>query len=74
MPRRAGLEPLISGDPAQAALKLLAGLVQREALVLTYSDTLMMIGAVFVVGVIADAAGPPAADDVLALTTSFPPG
>src|SRR4029079_15761118 len=25
------LEPLISGDPAQAALKLLAGLVQREA-------------------------------------------
>jgi len=46
------LEPLISGDPAQAALKLLAGLVQREALVLTYSDTLMMIGAVFVAGVI----------------------
>jgi DHA2 family multidrug resistance protein len=46
------LEPLISGNPAQAALKLLAGLVQREALVLTYSDTLMMIGAVFVAGVI----------------------
>ena len=46
------LEPLISGDPAQAAIKLLAGLVQREALVLTYSDALMMIGAVFVVGVI----------------------
>ncbi len=48
----ARLESLISGDPAQAALKLLAGLVQREALVLTYSDALMMIGAVFVVGVI----------------------
>jgi MFS transporter, DHA2 family, multidrug resistance protein len=47
----ARFEALISGDPAQAALKLLAGLVQREALVLTYSDALMMIGAVFVVGV-----------------------
>jgi DHA2 family multidrug resistance protein len=45
-------EMLISGDPAQAALKLLAGLVQREALVLSYSDALMMIGAVFVVGVV----------------------
>ena len=44
-------EPLISGDPAQAAIKLLAGVVQREALVLTYGDALLMIGAVFVVGV-----------------------
>jgi MFS transporter, DHA2 family, multidrug resistance protein len=44
-------EPLISGDPAQAALKLLAGVVQREALVLTYSDALLMIGVVFLVGV-----------------------
>ncbi|HEX2151209.1 MAG TPA: DHA2 family efflux MFS transporter permease subunit [Stellaceae bacterium] len=44
-------EPLISGDPAQAAIKLLAGIVQREALVLTYSDALLMIGAVFLVGV-----------------------
>src|SRR4029079_7728656 len=33
--RTGHLEPLISGNPAQAALKLLAGLVQREALVLT---------------------------------------
>jgi MFS transporter, DHA2 family, multidrug resistance protein len=48
----ARLEALISGDPAQAALKLLAGLVQREALVLSYSDALMMIGAVFVVGAV----------------------
>src|SRR3954447_4900358 len=45
-------ETMIPGDPAQAALKLLAGVVQREALVLSYSDTLMMIGAVFVVGVL----------------------
>jgi len=43
-------EPLISGDPAQAALEVLADLVQREALVLTYNDALLMIGAVFVVG------------------------
>jgi DHA2 family multidrug resistance protein len=44
-------EPLISGDPAPVALKLLAGVVQREALVLTYSDAIMMIGVVFLVGV-----------------------
>ena len=45
------LDMLIPGDPAQAALKLLAGVVQREALVLSYSDALLMIGAVFVAGV-----------------------
>ena len=45
------LDGLIPGDPAQAALKLLAGLVQREALVLSYSDALMLIGIVFVIGV-----------------------
>jgi DHA2 family multidrug resistance protein len=44
-------DTLIPGDPAHAALKLLAGIVQREALVLSYADALMMIGAVFVVGV-----------------------
>jgi DHA2 family multidrug resistance protein len=44
-------ETLLSGDPTQATLKLLAGMVQREALVLSYSDVLMMIGAVFVAGV-----------------------
>ena len=46
------LETLIPGDPSLAALKLLAAVVQREALVLAYSDVLMMIGAVFVVGLI----------------------
>ena len=46
------LETMLSGDPAQAALKLLAGVVQREALVLSYSDLFMVIGAVFVAGVI----------------------
>ena len=43
-------ESLIPGDPGQAALKLLANMVQREALVLTYNDVLLLIGAVFVVG------------------------
>ncbi len=39
---------LIPGDPRQAAVRLLANLVQREALVLTYNDILMLIGGVFV--------------------------
>jgi DHA2 family multidrug resistance protein len=41
-------DSLIPGDPSHAALKLLAGLVQREALVMTYNDVLMLIGGVFV--------------------------
>ena len=39
---------LVPGDAGRAALKLLANLVQREALVLTYNDVIMLIGAVFV--------------------------
>jgi len=39
---------LIPGDAGRAALKLLANLVQREALVLTYNDVIMLIGGVFV--------------------------
>ena len=42
--------PLISGDAHHAALKTLANLVHREALVLTYNDLLMLIGAFFVMG------------------------
>ncbi len=41
---------LIAGDPGRAALKTLANLVQREALVLTYNDLLLLIGALFVFG------------------------
>ena len=41
---------LISGDPSRAAVKMLATLVQREALVLTYNDLLLLIGALFIVG------------------------
>jgi DHA2 family multidrug resistance protein len=38
---------LIPGDSARAAIKLLADTVQREALVLTYNDLLMLLGAAF---------------------------
>ena len=41
-------EGLITGDAGRAAIKLLAGVVQREALVLTYNDALMAIGFVFI--------------------------
>ena len=43
-------DSLIHGDPSQAAIKLLAKLVQREALVLTYNDLLLAIGGLFVFG------------------------
>ena len=39
---------LVPGDAGRAALKLLANMVQREALVLTYNDVIMLIGGVFV--------------------------
>jgi DHA2 family multidrug resistance protein len=42
------LDALVPGDASRAALKLLANLVQREALVLTYNDAIMMIGGLFV--------------------------
>ena len=38
---------LIPGDPHQAALQLLANLVHREALVLTYNDVLLLLGGLF---------------------------
>ena len=41
-------DALVPGDPGHAAIKLLANLVQREALVLTYNDAIMMIGGLFV--------------------------
>jgi DHA2 family multidrug resistance protein len=42
------LDALVPGDTGRAAVKLLANLVQREALVMTYNDVLMLIGGVFV--------------------------
>lgn len=44
------LDTLVPGDPRHAAMKLLANLVQREALVLTYNDLLLLIGCLFVFG------------------------
>jgi DHA2 family multidrug resistance protein len=38
---------LIPGDSARAAIKLLADTVQREALVLSYNDLLLLLGAAF---------------------------
>ncbi len=43
-------DSLIAGDPSRAAIKLLANLVQREALVMTYNDVLMLLGGLFVCG------------------------
>ena len=45
------LSLLIPGDPNHAAREMLANLVQREALVLTYNDLLLLIGGFFVIGV-----------------------
>jgi len=42
------LDALVPGDTGRAAIKLLANLVQREALVMTYNDALMLIGSLFV--------------------------
>ncbi|HYM73853.1 MAG TPA: MFS transporter [Stellaceae bacterium] len=48
----ARFEPHITGDPGRAAVKMLAGIVQREAVVLTYNDIMLMIGAIFLVGLL----------------------
>jgi len=42
------LDALVPGDTGRAAVKLLANLVQREALVMTYNDAIMLIGGLFV--------------------------
>jgi len=42
------LDALVPGDTGRAAIKLLANLVQREALVLTYNDAIMLLGCLFV--------------------------
>jgi DHA2 family multidrug resistance protein len=41
-------ESLIPDDPHRAAIKLLAKLTQREALVLTYNDLLLLLGVLSV--------------------------
>jgi len=46
------LDALVPGDSSRAAVKLLANVVQREALVLTYNDVIMILGTLFVVGLL----------------------
>ncbi len=46
------LDGLVPGDAGRAAVKLLATLVQREALVMTYNDAIMMLGGLFVAGLV----------------------
>ncbi len=43
-------ESLMPDDPGAAAIKLLARLVQREALVMTFNDIIMLLGIIFVAG------------------------
>jgi MFS transporter, DHA2 family, multidrug resistance protein len=43
---------LIAGDPAHAAVALLARLVHREALVMTYNDALLLLGVSFAAGLV----------------------
>src|SRR5258708_23487777 len=46
------LDPHFTGGSTPAAIKLLAGVVQREALVLTFNDVLLMVGSFFFVGLL----------------------
>jgi DHA2 family multidrug resistance protein len=45
-------DALTAGDAAQKAIKLLADTVQREALVLTYNDALLVLGLGFAAGLV----------------------
>ena len=42
--KRSLLGRLVPGDTGRSAVKRLANLVQREALVLTYNDAIMLVG------------------------------
>ena len=44
-------DPHFPGDTGPAAMKVLAGIVQREALVLTFNDVILMLGGLFALGV-----------------------
>jgi len=48
----ARLDPHFTGDTTAGPIKLLAGTVQREALVLTFNDVMLMIGSMFVFGLL----------------------
>ena len=44
------LGELVPGDPNRAALELLAQMVERQALVMSFNDVLMVMGGAFLVG------------------------
>jgi MFS transporter, DHA2 family, multidrug resistance protein len=48
----AHLDPHFTGGSMQETIKLLGGIVAREALVLTFNDVMLMIGAMFVIGLV----------------------
>jgi len=48
----ARLGPHFTGDATPGAIKLLGGIVQREALVLTFNDVILLLGTMFVIGLI----------------------
>jgi MFS transporter, DHA2 family, multidrug resistance protein len=45
-------DPHFTGGGTPAAIKLLGGIVQREALVLTFNDIMLMIGGMFLIGLL----------------------
>jgi MFS transporter, DHA2 family, multidrug resistance protein len=46
------LDPMMPGDPSRAAMKLLADTVQREALVMTFNDVILLLGSLFVLSLV----------------------
>jgi DHA2 family multidrug resistance protein len=46
------LDPHFTGDTTPAAMKLLGGIVEREALVLSFNDIMLLIGGLFLIGLI----------------------
>ena len=46
------LDPMVPGDAGRTAIKLLANVVQREALVMTFNDVIMLLSGLFVLGVV----------------------
>jgi MFS transporter, DHA2 family, multidrug resistance protein len=45
-------DPHFTGGGTPAAVKLLGQIVEREALVLTFNDVMLLIGAIFFIGLI----------------------
>ncbi len=43
---------LVQGDPHRAAVELLANMVQREALVMSFNDALMLLGSIFAIALV----------------------